>query len=40
MRSMIPNYAAEFDKYTGVGFSHGELNAYNVIKDDNFHLTG
>lgn len=40
MRSMIPNYAAEIDKHTGVGFSHGDLNAYNVMKDDNFHLTG
>ena len=31
MRSMIPNYAVEFDKYTGVGLPHGDLNAHNII---------
>ncbi|KAL3482076.1 hypothetical protein BJX99DRAFT_81975 [Aspergillus californicus] len=40
MRSMIPSYASEFDKYTGVGFSHGDLNAHNVMKSDDFQLTG
>lgn len=40
IRSMIPNYAAEFDKYAGIGFSHGDLNAYNIMKSDEFHLTG
>lgn len=40
MRSMIPNYAAEFDQYTGLGFAHGDLNAHNVMKGDDFHLTG
>lgn len=40
MRSMIPSYAAEFDKYTGVGFTHGDLNAHNIMKSDDFHLTG
>ncbi|KAJ6126082.1 hypothetical protein N7471_010575 [Penicillium samsonianum] len=40
MRSMIPNYAAEFDKYTGIGFTHGDLNAHNIMKSDDFHLTG
>ncbi|KAE8417870.1 hypothetical protein BDV36DRAFT_283340 [Aspergillus pseudocaelatus] len=39
MRSMIPYYAGE-DKYTDVGFAHGDLNAYNIMKDDNFRLTG
>ncbi|CAI7663133.1 unnamed protein product [Penicillium palitans] len=40
MRSMIPDYAAEFDKYTGIGFAHGDLNASNIMKSDDFHLTG
>ncbi|BAE59179.1 unnamed protein product [Aspergillus oryzae RIB40] len=40
MRSMIPEYAGEYDKYTDVGFAHGDLNAYNIMKDDDFHLTG
>ncbi|GAB1204333.1 hypothetical protein APSETT445_002985 [Aspergillus pseudonomiae] len=40
MRSMIPDYASEYDKYTDVGFAHGDLNAYNIMKNDDFHLTG
>lgn len=40
LRSMIPLYATECDKYTGVGFAHGDLNAYNIMRDDDFHLTG
>ena len=40
MRSMISNYAGEYDKYTDVGFAHGDLNAYNIMKNDDFHLTG
>ncbi|KAJ5567163.1 hypothetical protein N7535_006469 [Penicillium sp. DV-2018c] len=40
MRSMIPEYAAEFDKYIGVGFAHGDLNAFNVMINDDFNLTG
>lgn len=40
MRSMIPGYGAELDKYTGIGFAHGDLNAYNIMKNDDFHLTG
>ncbi|KAF4211368.1 hypothetical protein CNMCM8980_004357 [Aspergillus fumigatiaffinis] len=40
MRSMIPDYAAEYDKYTGIGFTHGDLNAHNIMKSDEFHLTG
>ncbi|GIJ99200.1 hypothetical protein Aspvir_001326 [Aspergillus viridinutans] len=40
MRSMIPNYAAEFDKYAGIGFTHGDLNAHNIMKNDEFYLTG
>ncbi|RAQ70178.1 hypothetical protein COH20_001125 [Aspergillus flavus] len=40
MRSMIPKYAGDYDKYTDVGFVHGDLKAYNIIKDDDFHLTG
>ncbi|KAE8132837.1 hypothetical protein BDV38DRAFT_287312 [Aspergillus pseudotamarii] len=40
MRSMIPDYAAEFDKYTGIGFTHGDLNAHNIMTTDEFHLTG
>ncbi|KAE8401048.1 hypothetical protein BDV37DRAFT_273937 [Aspergillus pseudonomiae] len=40
MRSMIPGYAGDYDKYTDVGFAHGDLNAYNIIKDNDFHLTG
>jgi aminoglycoside phosphotransferase (APT) family kinase protein len=38
MRSMIPEYA-EFDKYTAIGYDHGDLNAFNIMIDD-FHLTG
>lgn len=40
MRSMIPDYAAEYDEYSGLGFTHGDLNAYNIMKSDEFHLTG
>ncbi|KAL2813134.1 hypothetical protein BJX63DRAFT_421429 [Aspergillus granulosus] len=40
MRSMIPDYAAEYDEYSGIGFAHGDLNAYNIMKSDEFHLTG
>lgn len=40
MRSMNPDYAAEFDTYTSVGFAHGDLNAYNIMKGDDFPLTG
>ncbi|KAL5356848.1 hypothetical protein BJX96DRAFT_143493 [Aspergillus floccosus] len=40
MRSMISKYAAAYDKYAGIGFAHGDLNAHNIMKSDNFHLTG
>ncbi|RDW58926.1 uncharacterized protein DSM5745_11132 [Aspergillus mulundensis] len=40
MRSMIPDYAAEYDQYSGLGFTHGDLNAHNIMKSDQFHLTG
>ncbi|CAG8887489.1 unnamed protein product, partial [Penicillium egyptiacum] len=40
MRSMIPDYAAEFDSYSDFGFTHGDLNAHNIMKSDDFHLTG
>ncbi|KAI2670335.1 hypothetical protein N7451_008905 [Penicillium sp. IBT 35674x] len=40
MRSLIPDYAAEFDGCTGVGFAHGDLNAHNIMKSHDFHLTG
>ncbi|KAJ6090011.1 hypothetical protein N7467_005227 [Penicillium canescens] len=36
---MIPDFA-EFDEYTGVGFAHEDLNAYNIMINDDFHLTG
>ncbi|KAB8215725.1 hypothetical protein BDV33DRAFT_194957 [Aspergillus novoparasiticus] len=38
--SMIPEYAGDYDKYTDVGFAHGDLNAYDIMKDGDFHLTG
>lgn len=40
MRSMIPAYASEFDHYTEVGVAHGDLNARNIMRSDDFHLTG
>lgn len=40
MRSMIPAYAAEYDEYTDVGFAHGDLNARNVMRNNDFQLTG
>ncbi|KAJ5799569.1 uncharacterized protein N7518_001637 [Penicillium psychrosexuale] len=40
MRSMIPGYAVQFDQYTGIGFAHGDLHAYNIMKNDDFRLTG
>ncbi|KAJ5925016.1 hypothetical protein N7454_007655 [Penicillium verhagenii] len=42
MRSMIPAYSAEVevDHYTGLGLAHGDLNAGNIMKDNEFHLTG
>ena len=40
MRSMVPKYATEFDKYIGVGFTHEDLNAHNVMINDDFNLTG
>ncbi|KAE8353818.1 hypothetical protein BDV28DRAFT_147755 [Aspergillus coremiiformis] len=40
MRSMIPDYAAEFDRHSGIGFSHGDLHAYNIMRSDDFYLTG
>jgi hypothetical protein len=39
MRSMIPKFV-EFDEYIGVGFAHGDLNAHNIMINDDFHLTG
>ncbi|KAM3514485.1 hypothetical protein NHJ13051_009989, partial [Beauveria bassiana] len=39
MRSMISKYAEQFDSYSGIGFAHGDLNAYNIMKSDDFHLT-
>ena len=38
MRSMILSHAIECDKY--IGFAHGDLNAHNIMIDDDFHLTG
>lgn len=40
MQTMIPSYAAEFDKYAGNEFVHGGLNAQNVMRDDEYHLRG
>lgn len=40
MRSMIPDYSSEFDKYAGIGFTHGDLNAHNIMRNDEFHVTG
>ena len=40
MRSMIPSYTAECDKYTDIGFAHGDLNAHNIMIDSDFQLTG
>lgn len=40
MRSMIPDYAAEFDSFSGFGFMHGDLNAHNIMRSDDFYLTG
>lgn len=40
MRSMIPEYTVGLDKYTAIGFSHGDLNTFNVMRDEDFHLTG
>lgn len=40
MRSMIPIYAAEFDIYAGMGFTHGDVNAYNIMQSDESRLTG
>ncbi|KAJ5185438.1 hypothetical protein N7491_006694 [Penicillium cf. griseofulvum] len=40
MRSMIPAYADQFDQYTGIGFTHGDLNAHNIMKSDAFRLVG
>ncbi|KAJ5109392.1 hypothetical protein N7456_006067 [Penicillium angulare] len=40
MRSMIPDYAADLDKYSGFGFTHGDLHAHNIMRSDDFHLTG
>ncbi|KNG85966.1 hypothetical protein ANOM_006109 [Aspergillus nomiae NRRL 13137] len=39
-QSQSPDYAGEYDKYTDVGFAHGDLNTYNIMKGDHFHLTG
>lgn len=36
---MIPD-PAELDEYTKVGFAHGDLDAHNIMINDNFHLTG
>ncbi|KAJ5765722.1 hypothetical protein N7520_005281 [Penicillium odoratum] len=41
MRSMVSNYAAEFDNTsTGIGFSHGDLNAYNIMTNEDLSITG
>lgn len=40
MRSMIPDYAAKYDGYSDIGFAHGDLNADNIMKSEEFHLTG
>lgn len=37
---MILNYAAEFDKYAGIGFAYRDLNTNNIIKSDDFYLIG
>lgn len=39
MRSMIPDNA-KVDECTELGFAHGDLNAYNVMVDEEFRLTG
>lgn len=40
MRSFIPEYASTFDEYIGFGLAHGDLNAHNIMKNDDFRLTG
>ncbi|KAJ6021254.1 hypothetical protein N7540_006758 [Penicillium herquei] len=40
MRAMIPEYAAEVDSYSDFGFTHGDLNAHNIMRSDEFYLTG
>ncbi|KAE8150831.1 hypothetical protein BDV25DRAFT_129239 [Aspergillus avenaceus] len=39
MRSIIPDYAVEYDEYSGFGFIYRDLNTYNIIKSNEFHLT-
>lgn len=40
MRSMIPKYAFELDRYSSIGFTHGDLNAHNIMRNEDFRLTG
>ncbi|PLN79859.1 hypothetical protein BDW42DRAFT_186449 [Aspergillus taichungensis] len=40
MRSMIPDHAAEYDGYSSISFAHGDLHACNIMKSEEFHLTG
>ena len=40
MRSMIPSYSAGLDEYTDIGFAHGDLNAHNIMIDNDFQLMG
>ncbi|PGH11430.1 hypothetical protein AJ80_07108 [Polytolypa hystricis UAMH7299] len=40
MRSMIPSYYTKWDHYIDIGFAHGDLDAYNIMIDANFQLTG
>lgn len=40
MRSMIPGYVGDLDNYPDLGFDHGDLNASNVMLDDNFKIAG
>lgn len=40
MRSMIPAYSDAVDQYSTLGFAHGDLNAHNLIRTENFQLAG
>lgn len=37
---MINRYVNSVQDITGFAIAHGDLNAYNIIADDNGHLKG
>lgn len=40
MRSMIPYYSVAVEEYSKIAIAHGDLNAHNIMVDNDLRLTG